>query len=71
MRANLMNTLTNEFTAESKDAISRLKDNVAPYTRYVHSEQDKINRNLTVIEQLRQKLSALRAQIEMITRGTT
>jgi len=43
-------------------------DNVAPYTRYVRAEQDRIEKNKNAIEEMHQKLSALRAQIEAVVK---
>ncbi len=68
MRTNLLYTLSTEFGEESQNAITRLKDNVAPYTRYVNTEQDKINNILITIEELRQSISTLRARIEMVVK---
>ncbi len=66
MRKNLVDTLTAEFTKESRDAVSRLKDNVAPYTRYVRAEQDRIEKVGATIAALRQRISALRARMDAV-----
>jgi len=68
MRENLLDTLTREFSDESRNVVSRLMDNVAPYTRYVRAEQDRIEKNKNAIEEMHQKLSALRAQIEAVVK---
>ncbi len=68
MRSTLLDTLTTEFNKESADAIGRLKDNVTPYTRYVHAEQERIDKVSTTIEELRQRLSALRARIDAVVK---
>jgi small GTP-binding protein len=68
LRTNLLETLTTSFKHESGNAVSRLKENVAPYTRYVHAEQDRIANTEVVITQLRQSLSALRARIEAVVK---
>jgi len=68
LRTNLVNTLTEAFTKESGGAVDRLKENVAPYTRYVHSEQDRMREAETLIAELRQGLSALRARIDMVVK---
>lgn len=51
------------------NAVSRLKENVAPYTRYVHAEQDRIENTEIAIAQIRQSLSALRARIDAVEKG--
>jgi len=69
LRTNLLETLTTSFKHESGNAVNRLKENVAPYTRYVHAEQDRITNTEGVIQQIRQSLSALRARIDAIVKG--
>jgi hypothetical protein len=66
MRSNLLETLTTEFNKESREAIARLQENVTPYTRYVHAEHDRMTKMMETIEELRQRLSALRARIDTI-----
>ena len=66
LRTNLLETLTTSFKHESGNAVSRLKENVAPYTRYVHAEQDRIANTESTIAQIRQSLSALRARIDTV-----
>ncbi len=68
LRTNLLDTLTTSFKHESGNAVSRLKENVAPYTRYVHAEQDRIENTETAIGQIRQSLSALRARIDAVAK---
>ena len=68
LRANLHNTLTTTFSDESENMISRLKDNVAPYTRFVHAEQERISKSQGLVEDIQQKLSALRARIETVVK---
>jgi small GTP-binding protein len=63
LRTNLLNTLTAEFSSESTRTIARLKDSVAPYTRYVHAEQERIEKQKISMAELQQSLSALRARI--------
>lgn len=69
LRTNLLETLTTSFKHESGNAVSRLKENVAPYTRYVHAEQDRIENTECAIVQIRQSLSALRARIDAVQKG--
>lgn len=51
-----------EVGNESESAITRLKDGVAPYTRYIRSERECIEKAETSLANLRQKLSELRAR---------
>jgi small GTP-binding protein len=65
MRTNLHNALTNAFKTESENAIARLQNNIAPYTRYVSAEQARITKTQVEITELRQIISALRARIDL------
>ena len=42
LRTKLLEALTTQFNNESTSAIARLKDGVAPYTRYVRSERERL-----------------------------
>lgn len=68
MRSNLFNTLTSTFTTESANAISRLNDNIAPYTRFVHAETERIQNSASMLEDLKKAVSSLRARIEIVVR---
>ena len=68
LRTNLHETLSRAFKNESEGAIARLRENIAPYTRYVHAEQERILRTETQIDELRQSISALRAQIDAVVK---
>jgi hypothetical protein len=62
LRENLLATLTTQFTKEAQRAVERLKEGITPYTRYVRSENERIDRTDAVLAGLRQRLSALRAR---------
>ena len=66
LRENLLDTLTTQFTRESQSAVTRLKEGVTPYIRYVHGERDRIDRTETTLAKLRQRLSALRARSQIV-----
>ena len=66
LRTKLLSALTTQFSNESEDAIARLKDGVAPYTRYVHSERERIDKATTTLAGLRQKISELRARSQAV-----
>jgi hypothetical protein len=61
LRTKLLSSLTTQFSNESKNAITRLKDGVAPYTRYVRSERERIDKAENTLARLRQTISELRA----------
>ncbi len=69
MRASLFEALTKTFNNESSSAVSRLKDNVSPYTRFVRAEQERIEKTERMLERLQQELASLRARIETVVRS--
>ena len=64
LRTNLHEALTGAFNNESESAIARLRENVAPYTRYVRAEEERIGKAQSQLDELRHTLSALRARVE-------
>jgi small GTP-binding protein len=66
LRTNLLNTLTSQFKKESQGAVTRLKDGVLPYVRYVRSERERIEKGEAVLTRLRQRLSSLRARSQSV-----
>ena len=66
LRTNLIDALTKQFNNESESVIDRLKEGVAPYTRYVRSERERIEKAETTLDELRGNLSALRARSQAV-----
>jgi small GTP-binding protein len=66
LRTNLLTTLTTQFKNESQGAVTRLKDGVMPYVRYVRSERERIEKSEAVLTRLRQRLSSLRARSQSV-----
>ena len=66
LRTKLLNALTTQFNNERESVLARLKDGVAPYTRYVRSERERIDMAESILAELRQKLSALRARSQAV-----
>jgi small GTP-binding protein len=66
LRGNLLQTLTAAFNRESEEAVNRLKENSAPYTRFVHAEQDRIHHDLNVLSEIRMTLAGLKARIDQV-----
>lgn len=62
LRTKLLSALTTQFSNEAESAIGRIKDGVAPYTRYVASERERIEKAEATLAALRQKISELRAR---------
>ena len=68
MRTKLFDALTTTFKTESVNAVSRLKDNIAPYTRFVHAELERIQKSETTLNDMQQQLATLRARIESVVK---
>jgi hypothetical protein len=66
LRTKLMDTLTIQFTSEAQNAVTRLKEGVTPYVRYVRAERERIEKTETTLSKLRQRLSALRARSQAV-----
>jgi len=68
MRTKLFGVLTTTFNTESVNAVSRLKDNIAPYTRFVHAEVERIQKSETTLNDMQHHLATLRARIESVVK---
>ena len=66
LRTRLLDSLTHQFTHEFENAVTRLKDGVAPYVRYVNAERERVERTEVLLAKLRQRISALRARSETV-----
>jgi small GTP-binding protein len=66
LRTTLLETLTTSFHKESENAVERMKNGITPYTRFVRSERERIEKTETVLARLRQKLSSLRARSQAV-----
>lgn len=66
LREKLIGALTTQFNNERENAIARLKDGIAPYTRYVRSELERIEAAESTLVDMRQKLSGLRARAQTV-----
>ena len=66
LRTKLLGALTTQFNDERDSVIARLKDGVAPYTRYVRTERERIDVSEATLAGLRQNLSALRARSQEV-----
>jgi len=66
LRTRLLSALTTQFERESESAIARLMDGVAPYTRFVSAEHERIAKAGASLADMRQRLSALRARVQSV-----
>jgi hypothetical protein len=66
LRTNLLETLRTQLTNEAKNAVSRLKDGVTPYIRYVRAERERVDKSEATLTKLRGRLSELRAHSQVV-----
>jgi small GTP-binding protein len=68
LRKNLHDALLSAFKIESENAIIRLRENIAPYTRYVHAEQERIIERKNQLDEIRQIISTLHTRVDTIVK---
>ena len=66
LREKLLGALSTQFNNEAENAISRLKEGVRPYTRFVRAESERLEKARDVLAGLRQRVSALKARSEIL-----
>jgi hypothetical protein len=58
--------MTRQFESELKDSVQRLREAIAPYTRFVRVEREKLERMSADLQTARLRVNTLRAEIERI-----
>ena len=66
LREKLLSALTTQFNHEAENGVTRLREGVAPYTRFVHGESERMDRALNQLDELRQRISELSTRAERI-----
>ena len=64
MREELVSTLTSQFDRELERSLHRIDEAIAPYTRFIRSERDRLTGTHDELTRIRDGLSRLKAQIE-------
>jgi small GTP-binding protein len=64
LRQRLMAAMTEEFDRELARSLQRLREAIAPYTRFVRAEQQKLTRIEAELDDLSASLGRIRARIE-------
>jgi hypothetical protein len=67
MRAQLVLALRNQFQGEIERSLQKIQDAIAPYSRFVRAERDKLNEAQTDLETIKNSLNQLKVDIEAIT----
>lgn len=66
LRSTLADTLTGTFNRETREAVARLKEHIAPYTRFVHAEQQRMASARAMLAELQHSLTTLKTRIANI-----
>ncbi len=66
LRSKLLDALTTQFNNEAENALTRMKNGVSPYTRYITAERERIEETEITLKELRESLATLRARSEAV-----
>ena len=66
LRAKLLEALSTQFDHEAENDVTRMKEGIAPYTRFVRGELDRVDKTQRQLDSLRQRLSELRARVQAV-----
>ncbi|MEZ5292371.1 MAG: dynamin family protein [Vicinamibacterales bacterium] len=66
MREQLVGALTSQFDAEIEKSIVRVRDAVAPYTRFVAAERDRLEASRAALRQADDELAGLQRRVEAL-----
>ncbi len=64
LRQKLVSSLTEQFNREIRRSAQRIEDTIAPFSRFVRAEQDKIGRQHEQLVELEAHVLGLRAQLQ-------
>ena len=66
LRDTLVTSLTTQFDREMRRSVQRIEDSIAPYSRFVRAEQEKVGRRLESLEELEAHLIGLENQVKAL-----
>jgi uncharacterized protein HemX len=64
LRDRLNGVLRGQFSAEAEHALTRLREGVAPYTRFVRAEKERLARADATLATARKSLATLQSRVE-------
>ena len=64
LRQRLSTAMSEEFERELSRSVQRLREAIAPYTRFVRAEQQKLSRVESELVEIRDTLGQVRTRIE-------
>jgi hypothetical protein len=66
LRQRLMESMTEEFERELSRSLQRLREAIAPYTRFVRAEQEKLRRIEGELSEVSASLAQIRTRIDSL-----
>jgi small GTP-binding protein len=66
LRQGLLDSLTVQFRNEAENVVTRMRDGIAPYTRFVRAEHERIEKTQHELTSLQDRVAALKARVDMI-----
>ncbi len=66
LRSKLMDSLRSQFKAEVDRTLGRIREGIAPYTRFVRAEAERCQAQQVQLEEISRRISALKAQIQTL-----
>lgn len=64
LRESLVSTLRNQFEKEIERSLQNIKDAIAPYTRFVRAERDKLTEAHSSLEREKDELERLKVRVD-------
>lgn len=66
VREQLITTLTRQFDAELERSVQRINEAIAPYTRFIRGERERLTATRAQLSDISQQLERLQARIEAL-----
>ena len=66
LRKKLNETLTSEFSTQVNHVVARINDTILPYSRFVRSEQNLLEKNLRLFKDFNHRIEELKNKISML-----
>jgi hypothetical protein len=66
LREQLTTAVTRQFETELLDSIQRLREAIAPYTRFVRVEREKLDKMNSDLNTAKQRLAVLRHEVDLL-----
>jgi hypothetical protein len=66
VREQLITALTRQFDTELERSVQRINEAIAPYTRFIRGERERLNATRKKLSEISQQLESLRSGIESL-----